>query len=358
MQDTQTPKPHKTGPSGAVPTGAAYYVYDEAGKLLGEYDANQKPIYETVYLGVSTVAMPIGVMKQTGAAAQGNITTSLYDVYADHINTPRMITRPSDNAIVWRWDTSEAFGATMPDQNPSGLGTFAFNQRFPGQVFDAETGLFDNWNRTYDARLGRYRQSDPIGLKAGINTYEYVSGDPLNYSDPEGLLAQGIVDFGAGMGDVLLLGQGQRLRDLLDVDGGVDQCSGEYSAGEWAGIAGSFATGLVGGVIAAGVKAEGMEFSHAIPARVFRPSSKSYSATLDAAFGWAEKTILNGNYVTPLRHYLHDPFRYPKGWRDFGEKLPSWLQQLDRIPNVFKGGAAGAAYGAAGSAMNGCTCKK
>ena len=30
----------KTGPTALVPTGAAYYVYDEEGKLLGEYDAN------------------------------------------------------------------------------------------------------------------------------------------------------------------------------------------------------------------------------------------------------------------------------------------------------------------------------
>jgi RHS repeat-associated protein len=89
---------------------------------------------------------------------------------------------------VWRWDTAEAFGATAPDQDPSSLGTFAFNQRFPGQVFDSETGLFQNWNREYNARTGRYAQSDPIGLGGGINTYGYVSSNPLSSVDPLGLL--------------------------------------------------------------------------------------------------------------------------------------------------------------------------
>ena len=98
----------------------------------------------------------------------------------------RKITRPSDNRVVWSWE-SEAFGNSLPDQNPSGLGTFVFNLRFPGQYYDAETGLYYNMARYYNAQIGRYDQSDRIGLRGGINTYTYVGNNPLRWTDPLGL---------------------------------------------------------------------------------------------------------------------------------------------------------------------------
>jgi RHS repeat-associated protein len=107
--------------------------------------------------------------------------------YADHQGSPRAVTRPSDNKVVWSWENTEAFGNSAPNQNPAALGTFVYNLRLPGQYWDQETGLSQNYFRDYDSSLGRYVQSDPIGLKGGINTYAYVKGNPLRWTDPLGL---------------------------------------------------------------------------------------------------------------------------------------------------------------------------
>jgi RHS repeat-associated protein len=87
---------------------------------------------------------------------------------------------------VWSWDQREPFGIVPPDENPSGLGVFHFNLRFPGQYFDRETITYYNGFRDYAPGLGRYTQSDPIGLDGGLNTYAHVGTNPISRVDRNG----------------------------------------------------------------------------------------------------------------------------------------------------------------------------
>ncbi len=155
-----------------VSTGTNRYVYDAQGHLLGDYTSTGVAIQETVYLG----DIPVAVL-------QG---TAVYHLHADHLDTPRVITDSTDK-VIWRWD-SDPFGTTAANEDPDGdRKKFIYNLRFPGQYFDKETGLHYNYFRDYDPRVGRYVQSDPIGLRGGLNTYTYVDGNPISYIDPLGL---------------------------------------------------------------------------------------------------------------------------------------------------------------------------
>ena len=104
----------------------------------------------------------------------------LYFVHNDHLGTPQVITDESQ-VIVWQAEYNPFGKASVIIQSITN------NVRFPGQYYDQETGLHYNYYRYYDPTTGRYITSDPIGLRGGLNTYAYVGGNPLSYSDPSGL---------------------------------------------------------------------------------------------------------------------------------------------------------------------------
>jgi RHS repeat-associated protein len=95
-------------------------------------------------------------------------------------------------ATVWRHDNTEPFGDSPADENPSGLGAFEFPLSLSHYYRDKETGnLYAQYRDAYSPGIGRFSQSDPVGLDGGINTYAYVANDPLRLIDPDGLQAQG-----------------------------------------------------------------------------------------------------------------------------------------------------------------------
>ena len=103
-----------------------------------------------------------------------------YYYQSDHLHTPRIMT-DRQQKVVWQ-GVSQAFGVTTVT-----VDEIENNLRFPGQYYDAGMGTHYNYFRDYDPRVGRYLQSDPIGLAGGMNTYGYVENNPFRYIDPLGL---------------------------------------------------------------------------------------------------------------------------------------------------------------------------
>ncbi len=164
----------------------APYQFSWANIAAGTYSITAKA---TDTLNVATTSLPVGI-NVTGVATQ------VYYIHADQINTPRLIT-DSNGSPVWLWAIdADAFGANLPNENPSGQGNFSCNLRYPGQYFDNETGLHYNMFRDYDPSSGRYVESDPIGLEGGLNTFGYALGNPIRNSDPKGLFIPGIIIIG------------------------------------------------------------------------------------------------------------------------------------------------------------------
>jgi len=94
--------------------------------------------------------------------------------------------------VVWNVEF-DPFGNEVEQKGRAGSYTRSVtnNLRFPGQYYDAETGLNYNYFRDYNPVIGRYIEADPIGIKGGINLFSYVANNPILKIDIWGLEPNG-----------------------------------------------------------------------------------------------------------------------------------------------------------------------
>ncbi len=137
---------------------------------------------EYLYFNVQLIAMIDYSGVTNGGAGQ------IYYAHNDHLGTPKLLTNSAGKPVWQASYTPFGLATINADVDNNGVAV-TLNIRFPGQYYDAESGLHYNWFRYYDPVIGRYVTSDPIGLAGGMNTYGYVGGNPVGFVDPRGLKA-------------------------------------------------------------------------------------------------------------------------------------------------------------------------
>lgn len=147
------------------------YTYDDDGTLMEEN--NSGAVTDYIYLN----GMPVALF------VPGGVSGTVYYVHNDRLGTPQLVT-DTNQAVVWS-TTYQPYGTTALV-----ISAITQNLRLPGQYFDSETGFHYNGFRDYIPGLGRYLESDPIGLRGGLNTYAYVEANPIIWSDPLGLVVK------------------------------------------------------------------------------------------------------------------------------------------------------------------------
>jgi RHS repeat-associated protein len=174
-------------PSGEVTT----YAYDAYGRRIRKTKgtatvefvwAGEQLISEVVRTGDTVIRRDYLCFPGTFTPLAMRVNGRIYSYHTDHLGTPRMLTAP-DGSIAWSADYSsygEARVARAAVENPL---------RAPGQYFDAETGLHYNRFRYYSPAMGRYVSRDPLSFLADSNFYRYSGNNPINQTDPLGLLS-------------------------------------------------------------------------------------------------------------------------------------------------------------------------
>jgi RHS repeat-associated protein len=156
----------KTDASGNV----TVYLYDGL-SLMATADGDGNLLDQQVYLGGMRVAVLHG-----GHLDDADVT---YVVHEQR-GAPALVLDASGQ-VAWA-GTYRPFGEVSV-----GASAVRNDLRLPGQVADAETGLYDNRLRAYDPRTGRFLQGDPLGLSGGLGIYVYAADSPAGFVDPLGL---------------------------------------------------------------------------------------------------------------------------------------------------------------------------
>jgi RHS repeat-associated protein len=173
----------------AAGTVLGSYLYDEFGQRIVKTVSGSNTLFVHGQSGeVLEETNGSGTAQQDYIYAEGRLidlwaSSTVYSVHSDRMLAPQSVTDSAGN-IKWSADWN-AYG-DIRNLTVSGV---TLNIRYPGQYYDAESGLIQNGQRDYMPLWNRYLEEDPLGRAADENLHAYVSNRPTSAIDPSGMIS-------------------------------------------------------------------------------------------------------------------------------------------------------------------------
>ncbi len=155
------------------------FLYADSRRPIAELDAVGTPVSRYVYAGGNAPTYMI----------KGGV---LFKLVTDQVGSVCLVINAGTGAVLQRM-AYDAFGNVVLDTNP-GFQPFGF----AGGLYDPDTKLVRFGARDYDAETGRWTAKDPIQFSGrDANLYAYAFNDPVNFTDPTGMLAPIVIGVAA-----------------------------------------------------------------------------------------------------------------------------------------------------------------
>jgi RHS repeat-associated protein len=192
--------------------GTAYYSYDASGQRVRKvWEKAPDLIEERIYLGAFEIFRKHGgaIGADTSALERETlhvmddkqrialVETRTLDAAGDD-QAPRRLARYQfgnhlgsasleldEQAQIISYEEYAPYGSSTYQAVRSQTET-AKRNRYTGKERDEESALDFHEARYYAPFLGRWTAADPIGMRAGVNVYQYCRSAPINLSDPSG----------------------------------------------------------------------------------------------------------------------------------------------------------------------------
>jgi|GEM_PF-1725848 len=167
--------------AGSATATDRFFVYED-GHVVLQFDGGSASDLTNRYVWGPMVDQILADEQLTSPSSAGNVIWPL----TDHLNTVRDLADRGESTgavAVANHRVYDSFGQLVSETNAAVDEVFGFTSRY----FDEVSGLQNNWNRWYEAEVGRWISEDPIGFAAGDSNLErYVGNHPTLAIDPTG----------------------------------------------------------------------------------------------------------------------------------------------------------------------------